>query len=94
LVANVVAPPWYNGYRFVLTFIVCTSIVFNLIVKEYLQDSGSTHGKLVDLKTARQNIKGIEFGDKAEESAKQKYPPSPHPHNPVSSPLYFPEGCR
>jgi hypothetical protein len=72
VVADVVAPPWYNGYRFVLTFIVCTSIVFNLIVKEYLQDTGSTHGKLVDLKTARQNIKGIEFGDKAEESAKQK----------------------
>ena len=73
---GVLAPPWYNGYRFVLTFIVCTSIVFNLIVKEYLQDTGSTHGKLVDLKSARQNIKGIEFGDKVEESAKHKYVPT------------------
>ena len=51
---------------------MCTSIVFNLIVKEYLQDTGSTHGKLDNLKTKRENIKGIEFGDKVEESAKQK----------------------
>ena len=69
------APAWYNGYRFVLTFIVCTSIVFNLIIKEYLQDSGSTHGKLDNLKAKRENVKGIEFGDKVEESAKQKYLP-------------------
>jgi hypothetical protein len=51
---------------------VCTSIVFNLIVKEYLQDSGSTHGKLDNLKMQRKNIKGIEFDEKAEESGKQK----------------------
>jgi len=51
--------------------------VLNLIVKEYLTDTGSTHGKLVDLKTARQNMKGVELADKVEESAKQKYlPPS------------------
>ena len=68
----IIAPPWYNGYRFVLTFIVCTSIVLNLIVKEYLQDTGSTHGKLDNLKIARQNIKGGELGEKVEESAKQK----------------------
>jgi len=64
--------PRFLTFRFVLTFIVCTSIVFNLIVKEYLQDTGSTHGKLDNLKTKRENIKGIEFGDKVEESAKQK----------------------
>jgi hypothetical protein len=51
---------------------VCTSIVFNLIVKEYLQDTGSTHGKLDNLKAKRENVKGIEFGEKVEESAKQK----------------------
>jgi hypothetical protein len=42
-----------------------------LIVKEFLQDTGSTHGKLDNLKTARQNIKGSESGEK-EESAKRK----------------------
>jgi hypothetical protein len=68
-----VAPAWYNGYRFVLTFIVCTSIVFNLIVKEYLQDTGA-HGKLDNLKSQRHNLHGTEFGDKVEESAKQKSP--------------------
>jgi len=50
------APSWYNGYRFVLTFIVCTSIVLNLIVKEHLIHTESTHGKLMDLKTARKNV--------------------------------------
>src|ERR1700733_14435642 len=89
VVANVVAPPWYNGYRFVLTFIVCTSIIFNLIVKEYLQDTGSTHGKLDNLKIQRKNpSKGAEFGEKWEESDKQKYtppaPPSPRSSSPVS----------
>jgi hypothetical protein len=68
-----VAPAWYNGYRFVLTFIVCTSIIFNLIVKEYLQDTGSTHGKLVNLKEQRKNLsKGAELADRVEESEKQK----------------------
>jgi hypothetical protein len=51
-----IAPPWYSGYRFVLTFVVCTSIVFTLIVKEHLRDTGSTHGKLDNLKTARKNV--------------------------------------
>jgi hypothetical protein len=68
------APPWYNGYRFVLTFIVCTSIIFNLIVKEYLQDTGSTHGKLDNLKVARKNIKETGLDEKVEQSTKQKYP--------------------
>jgi hypothetical protein len=66
-----VAPAWYNGYRFVLTFIVCTSIVFNLIVKEYLQDT-NVHGKLDNLKSQRHNLHGAEFADKVEESGKQK----------------------
>ena len=56
-----------------LTFIVCTSIVFNLIVKEHLADTGSTHGKLDNLKVKRENVKGAELGEKVEESAKQKY---------------------
>src|SRR5271168_4870239 len=80
VMANVVAPPWYNGYRFVLTFIVCTSIVFNLIVKEYLTDTGSTHGKLDNLKAQRKNIgptgrnpAGTDLPDKLAESEKQKY---------------------
>ena len=68
-----VAPSWYNGYRFVLTFIVCTSIVFNLIAKEYIVDTGSTHGKLDNLKSKRENIHGAEFAEKVDESAKQKY---------------------
>lgn len=58
------APPWYNGYRFVLTFIVCTSIVFNLIVKEYITYTESTHGKLENLKTQRKNTKGVEVDAK------------------------------
>jgi hypothetical protein len=54
---------------------VCTSIVFNLIVKEYLQDTTSTHGKLDNLKIRRENLKGAEFADRVEESGKQKYHP-------------------
>jgi Protein of unknown function (DUF3429) len=67
------APTWYNGYRFVLTFIVCTSIVFNLIVKEYLTDTGSTHGKLDNLKSQRKNIGPLA------EPEKPKYPSPLYP---------------
>jgi hypothetical protein len=45
------APPWYNGYRFVLTFIVCTSIVLQFIAKEYISDGGSGNRKLDSLKS-------------------------------------------
>ena len=57
---------------------MCTSIVLNLIVKEYLQDTGSTHGKLDNLKSARKNIRGVKSGEKVEGSTKQKFPPAQH----------------
>jgi len=54
--------------------------VFNLIVKEYLTDTGSTHGKLDNLKAQRKNIgptgrnpAGTDLPDKLAESEKQKY---------------------
>ena len=68
-VTNNPAPPWYNGYRFVLTFIVCTSIVFNLIVKGYLQETEAVHGTLNNLKIQRKSAKELE-----DDGVKRKYP--------------------
>ncbi|OLL22293.1 Transmembrane protein 69 [Neolecta irregularis DAH-3] len=31
------APPWYMTYRFLLTFIVCTSIVFTLVMQGWIE---------------------------------------------------------
>ncbi|BFZ57124.1 hypothetical protein PYCC9005_004174 [Savitreella phatthalungensis] len=49
------APPWYNNYRFLLTFIVCTSILLTLVVSGWLGDPQTRSTRSSRLEDLRQH---------------------------------------
>lgn len=66
------APGWYNQYRFLLTFIVCSSILLTLIVSGWLGDPQQATPSSSRLETLREEeVKQLEK-DNAEVAAKTK----------------------
>lgn len=62
-------PPWYSSYRFILTFIVGTSIVISLIGRGHISDRiGTSSNTAEHLKELTGDVKGAKKVKKAKAS--------------------------